>query len=144
MLEVVTKHILKNHPIEMKWDYSDMSGIIFYYLNRKNNILSNLKKSKKKQSLIIHQNKEEIEFKIYCFNGFTFKKLSEFSIKPKLVTLNKPRIELTDFEVPITNFKIKNKNYSPLFFKLNSKKNLIEKRKLNVLNVELKSIKYYE
>jgi hypothetical protein len=21
MLEVVTKHILKNHPIEIKWDY---------------------------------------------------------------------------------------------------------------------------
>ena len=130
MLTTKTKYIIKNHPIELEWNYTDVSGILIYSINKSKWKLLNYRITKKMNGIIIFQNKDYIQFKLLLWSWFRLKKLSEYSTSPRSIYLVKPQSNIQTFSLETKKFNFLSLRKNPLLFK-----HKIQSKKLKTPNL---------
>ncbi len=130
MLTAKTKYIIKNYPIELEWNYTDVSGILIYSINKSKWKLLNYRITKKTNGITIFQNTDYIEFKLLLWSWFRLKKLSEYSTSPRSIYLVKPQSNIQTFSLETKKFNFLSLRKNPLLFK-----HKIQSKKLNTPNL---------
>ena len=144
MLKTNTKYFVKNHPIELEWDFSGIAGLFIYSLNSSRWKILNFRITKKRNNIIIFQNSDIIDFNLYRISWFRIKKMSVFHISPKAIDLVSTKVDVKEINAPTIDFKVLSARKNPIFIKANGDIGQFHFTKISKFNLTINTFTYHE
>ena len=144
MLKTNTKYFVKNHPIELEWDFSAIAGLFIYSLNSSRWKILNFRITKKRNNIIIFQNSDIIDFNLYRISWFRIKKMSVFHISPKAIDLVSTKVDVKEINAPTIDFKVLSARKNPIFIKANGDIGQFHFTKISTFNLTINTFTYHE
>jgi hypothetical protein len=144
MLKSKTKYLIKNHPIELEWDFSSVRGVLVYTLNSSLWKFFSTRITKKKQSITIYQNSNKIDFNLYRIYWFRIMKLSSFYIVTKDLELVHSTSNFSKINAPKNEFHFLSKMKNPLLFRYRNSSEKLQLNKISSFKITPNSFTYHE
>jgi hypothetical protein len=144
MLKSNTKYVVKNHPIELEWDFSSVRGVLVYTLNSSLWKIFSTRITKKQQSITIYQNSDQIDFNLYRIYWFRIIKLSSFCIAPKEIDMVYSTTNISEINAPKGEFHFLSCRKNPLLFRYRNTNEKLQLNKIPSFKITLNSFNYHE